>query len=68
MKFFFGNVLFPGMGVNRSGVRMQPFAAYLIISHLDAVAAFCNLPESENAAFCSLSFSSEKLERDKPSM
>lgn len=68
MKHIFGNELFPGMGVNRPGVRMQPFAAYLSISRLDAVAAFCNLPESENAAFCSLSFSVEKLERDEPSM
>lgn len=42
---------------------MQPFAALLKISRLASFAAFCNLPKSEKAAFCSLSFSLRKLER-----
>lgn len=46
---------------------MQPFAALLNISDLVPFAAFCSLPQSENAAFCSLSFSLRKLERRKSS-
>ncbi|MEB3373918.1 hypothetical protein SFC43_13725 [Bacteroides sp. CR5/BHMF/2] len=37
------------------------FAALLIINGLKADAAFCSLPENENAAFCNLSFSTKSL-------
>ena len=67
MEVYLKDVLTRTTGVSGCSLRMQPFAALLIINGLKSDAAFCSLPENENAAFCNLSFSTKKLEWQKPS-
>lgn len=66
MDIFFNNT-HPETGMSGGQAKMQPFASLLVINRLASLAAFCNLPKSENAAFCSLSFSLRKLECRKSS-
>ncbi|QUT82611.1 hypothetical protein INE80_04654 [Bacteroides ovatus] len=67
MDTFFSNT-HPRSMASYGNANMQPFASLLIIKALTHDAAFCSLPKIKKAAFCSLSFSVKKFEKENLSM